>query len=201
MQNYLYKPRKSTLWDKIQNAPLHVKLIGGGGLLSAVGCFLPWYAKSFGSRTETFNGLQDMTYLIGYIVLVLGLFSLILSLYHVFNWKLFKLPVKEHWLHIFSAVQIVMLGFIAWSIYNAAYEMFSSSVELKFGLTVSMVGGTLLFFGGYLGLEEEKRQEAHKTFIHLPEEEDNNLHELLDDQHHEDEEATPPHHDSQDPMF
>lgn len=168
MAYYLKKTSASqatkALRYRLRQLPLYYKLIGFGSLISIVSIFLPWV--SYESRV--FNGVEDITFLIGYIIFILSLLLFLFFILHLWEKKLPRLPVKEYTLSMFSGLQIILLSLVAFSVYNRLF-LYTSTSEIRFGLTGTIIAGVLICIGSYLAWREEKEESVKKTFMHVPE--------------------------------
>lgn len=153
---------------KLSDLPLHQKLVGIGSLISIIGVLLPWI--SYDDHTR--NGLQDITFLVGYIIIFLSALVLLSVILKMTKKKFLKFPLRETLLSLFTGTQIVLLSVISFSIYSQLF-LYTSSSQIRFGLTFSGIGGLMILIGSYLAYKEEKQDAVKKTFLHhLPEEEE-----------------------------
>ncbi len=151
---------------RFRQLPLHHKLVGIGGLVSLIGVFLPWF--SYGSKA--FNGLQDTTFLIGYIIFTLSLLMVLVFVIRALDKKFPKMPMKEYTLAMVSGFQVLLLSIVAFSLYTKG-SLYFSETEIGMGLTPTAIGGILVFIGGYLSWKLEREETVKKTFMHMPEQE------------------------------
>ncbi len=152
----------------LKNLRFYHKLEGIGILITLIGLFLPWI--SYDAEKST-NGFQNVGYLIGWIILiVIGVLALLLIL-RLFDRKPPKIPIKEYTLIFMSGAQIVLLSCIAFSIYSSFFHV-TASYETRFGIGITLFGGVVVAFAGYLAWKEEQEENSKKTFLHLPDDEE-----------------------------
>lgn len=149
---------------RFKQLPLYYKLTGMGSIIALLAVFLPWISYD----TKGSNGLQGLTYLIGYVILFLSLVTLIFFLFRLFDKKHPKIPCKEHTLYMIAGGEIMLLSMIAFSIYSSLF-FFTSKYSIELGVSISTIGGLLVLMGGYLAWKEERQDNVKKTFIHMPE--------------------------------
>lgn len=154
---------------KIRQLTLHQKLVGLGSILSIMGVFLPWMSY----ENKSFSGVQDMTYLIGYIILVLSCILFVFFLLRVSGKRLPRLPFKEHTFSMVCGLQIIILSVVAFSIYNKLF-LFTATSEIQFGISITIIGGVFIILGSYFSWLQERKENVRKTFIHMPEEDNRN---------------------------
>lgn len=137
--------------------PKHVKFIGIGALILAVSTLLPWYADLDSYKIgDEFLGITGPASFVGIVILILSGLSLWIFSYRFFERRVPRLPVREAILHLFVAVESLFLLLLVNSIFF--HPKFGVNITLKesrFGMTVAVIGGIVLFIGGYLQNKEE----------------------------------------------
>ncbi|MBU1446044.1 hypothetical protein KKD70_02145 [Patescibacteria group bacterium] len=154
------------LQDKFLNLPMHQKIIGGGALISIIGAILPWYSDIDQFNTgDTFLGVTGPLYLVGYIIIALSLFSVILTAMHAFEKKLPPLPMKESIVYIISGAASLFLMVIANSVYtHYKFGINLTSKEQQFGMMIAFVGALAVTLGGVLQNRESGTSRMIKEF-------------------------------------
>lgn len=148
-------PSQSTK-DRFSRLPLFYKLTGIGAILAMISVFLPWYQDFDAFNTgERFLGINGPLYLVGYIVLALGLFSIILTAYHFFEKKLPPLPLKESLIYILTGATSIFLIVIANSVYfHPKFGTNITSKVMQYGMVIAFIGAIITLVGGILKMRE-----------------------------------------------
>lgn len=141
--------------------PLEEKLSYGGALVSAIATLLPWFSFSDGNA---FNGLQNVTWLIGYSILGLSLLVLVPWAAALFNARVPSLLTRQslHW--AVTGALIVLLSSVAWSVY-ASFEWIAIRSNIHFGLYVTLVGGVVVLCSGFLNRSKSRRSQVHLSHV------------------------------------
>jgi hypothetical protein len=157
---------KSRIKDKFIKLPLAQKLIGAGSLIALISVFLPWYQDfdKFGIGVQ-FYGFTGPLYLVGYIILVLSIFSLILTGFHLMEKKIPSLPMKESMIYLISGVFGLFLLLIANTVYfhdQFGFNITSKSYEI--GMILAFAGICATTIGGVLMYKERGTSRLIKEF-------------------------------------
>lgn len=145
---------------------MHQKIIGVGALIAVIGALLPWYSDVDKFNTgDTFLGVTGPLYLVGYIIIALSLFSIILTGMRVFDKKLPPLPMKESMVYIISGAASLFLMVIANSVYtHHKFGINLTSKEQQFGMMIAFVGALAVTLGGVLQSRESGTSRMIKEF-------------------------------------
>jgi len=183
------------LQDKFLNLPMYQKIIGVGSLISIIGALLPWYSDIDTFNTgDTFLGVTGPLYLVGYIIIALSLFSLILSGLRAFDKKLPSLPMKESMIYIISGASSIFLMIIASSVYSHyKFGINLTSKEQQFGMMITFIGAVAITLGGVLQNRERGTSRMIKEFQEEAGELDNQVLELNNFQKEQQENAKRQH--------
>jgi len=148
--------RDKSIKERILKLPLPQKLIGIGAFLALVGSVLPWY-----SDIDTFNhgvqflGVTGPLYLVGFIIIGLSLFSLILTGFYVFDKNLPDLPMKESLVYVLSGATGLFLLLIANSVYfHNDFGTNITSKEYGAGMLIVFIGVIAVTLGGIMQSRE-----------------------------------------------
>lgn len=155
--------RTNTIKNKFLNLPLPQKLIGGGALLALIGSLLPWYHDfdAFNHGVQ-FLGVTGPLYLVGFIIISLSIFSLILTGFYIFEKNLPDLPMKESLVYILSGATGLFLLLIANSVYfHKDFGTNITSKEYGIGMMIVLVGAIAVTLGGIL----QSRESGTARFI------------------------------------
>lgn len=154
------------LQDKFLNLPMHQRIIGVGALIAIIGALLPWYSDVDKFNTgDTFLGVTGPLYLVGYIIIALSLFSVILTGMRAFDKKLPPLPMKESMVYIISGAFSLFLIVIANSVYT--HHQFGINLiakEQQLGMMIAFVGVLAVTLGGILQSRESGTSRMIKEF-------------------------------------
>ncbi len=153
----------NTIKNKFLNLPLPQKLIGGGALLALIGSLLPWYQDfdAFNHGVQ-FLGVTGPLYLVGFIIISLSIFSLILTGFYIFEKSLPDLPMKESLVYILSGATGLFLLLIANSVYfHKDFGTNITSKEYGIGMMIALVGTIAVTLGGIL----QSRESGTARFI------------------------------------
>lgn len=139
------------------------KVIGAGALLALIGAFLPWYKDIDSFNTgDLFFGITGPLYLIGYIIIALSIFSLILTGFYLLDKKIPPLPMKESVIYILSGGFTLFLMVIANSVYfHPKFGINITSKEHQIGMLLALIGATAITIGGIL----QNRESGTSRFI------------------------------------
>jgi hypothetical protein len=155
--------RNNTIKNKFLNLPLPQKLIGGGALLALIGSLLPWYHDfdAFNHGVQ-FLGVTGPLYLVGFIIISLSIFSLILTGFYLLEKNLPDLPMKESLVYILSGATGLFLLLIANSVYfHKDFGTNITSKEYGIGMMIVLVGAIAVTLGGIL----QSRESGTARFI------------------------------------
>lgn len=148
---------------KLLNLPMPQKVIGTGALLALIGAFLPWYKDIDSFNTgDLFFGITGPLYLIGYIIIALSIFALILTGFYLLDKKIPPLPMKESVIYILSGGVTLFLMIIANSVYfHPKFGINITSKEHQIGMLLALIGATAITIGGIL----QNRESGTSRFI------------------------------------
>lgn len=155
--------RTNKIKERFLNLPLPQKLIGAGAILALVGSLLPWYHDfdAFNHGVQ-FLGVTGPLYLVGFIIIGLSLFSLILTGFYLLEKNLPDLPMKESLVYILSGATGLFLLLIANSVYfHNDFGTNITSKEYGMGMMVVLVGAIAVTLGGIL----QNRESGTARFI------------------------------------
>jgi len=155
--------RTNKIKERFLNLPLPQKLIGAGALLALVGSLLPWYHdfNAFNHGVQ-FLGVTGPLYLVGFIIIGLSIFSLILTGFYLLEKNLPDLPMKESLVYILSGATGLFLLLIANSVYfHNDFGTNITSKEYGMGMIVVLVGAIAVTLGGIL----QNRESGTARFI------------------------------------
>ncbi|MFC1656215.1 hypothetical protein ACFL3C_05070 [Patescibacteria group bacterium] len=162
------------LKDKILKLPLPQKVIGIGAFLALASSFLPWYQDIDAFNTgDRFLGITGPLYLVGYIIIALSLFSIILTGFYALGRKLPPLPMKESIVYILSGAISLFLLVVANSVYfHPKFGINIMSKEYQIGMMLAFVGSLAITIGGVLQHRESGTSRFIKEFQEEAQEEE-----------------------------
>lgn len=136
--------------DKFLKLALPQKLIGIGAIVALASAVLPWYSDIDMYNTgERFLGVTGPLYLVGYIIIAMSLFSIILTGFYLLNRKIPDLPMKESLIYILSGVVSLSLLIIANSVYfHPEFGVNITSKEYGIGMMLALIGSVAILIGG-----------------------------------------------------
>jgi hypothetical protein len=157
---------------KMIRLPFEEKVIATSSLALLMSCFLPW-SRWMDTLDKTkvinMNALQGLGYILGYCVLILAVFSLILTLADVLEFNLPKFLNNPKRIYQYIGGQAVFIITIALLIYTQMSIEFSW-VEVRFGLYLSLMSAMFITAFGYIFIqkikEAEAKRKAHEIFEH-----------------------------------
>lgn len=157
---------KSRIKDKLLSLPLAQKLVGLGAFVAFVSVFLPWYQDfdKFGVGVQFF-GYNGPLFLVGYIILAMSIFSLILTGFHVMEKKIPALPMKESMIYLISGIFGLFLLLITNTVYfhdQFGFNITSKSYEI--GMVLAFAGICATTIGGVLMYKERGTSRLIKEF-------------------------------------
>lgn len=148
--------RTKSIKEKLLKLPLPQKLVGIGAALALIGSVLPWY-----SDIDTFNhgvqflGVTGPLYLVGFIIIGVSLFSLILTGFYIFDKNLPDLPMKESLVYVLSGATGLFLLLIANSVYfHNDFGTNITSKEYGIGMLIVFIGVIGVTLGGIMQSRE-----------------------------------------------
>lgn len=149
--------------DKLLKLPMPQKMIGVGALLALIGSFLPWYKDIDSFNTgDQFLGITGPLYLVGYIIIGLSIFSLILTSFYFFEKNIPSLPIKESLIYILSGAFTLFLVIVANSVYfHPKFGINITSKEHQIGILLALIGSIGITTGGFL----QNRESGTLRFI------------------------------------
>lgn len=152
--------------DKFLNLPLPQKVVGIGAFLAFISSFLPWYQDIDSFNTgDRFLGITGPLYLVGYIIIALSLFSLILTGFYVLGRKLPPLPMKESIVYILSGSISLFLLIVANSVYfHPKFGINIMSKEYQIGMMLAFIGSLAITIGGVMQHRESGTSRFIKEF-------------------------------------
>jgi hypothetical protein len=152
--------------DKFIKLPMPQKIIGIGAFITFISTFFPWYKDIDVYNTgDQYLGITGPLYLIGYIIIALSLFSLILTGFHFLEKKLPNLPLKESLIYLLSGAICLFLLIITNSIYF--HEKFGTNIlskEYQIGMILAFIGSIAITVGGFLTYQERGTSRLLKEF-------------------------------------
>lgn len=152
--------------DKFNNLPMAHKVIGIGSVLAIISSFLTWYKDidAF-DRGGAYLGITGPLYLIGYVIICLSAFSLVLTVFHVLEKKIPALPIKESMVYILSGATSLFLLVIANSIYfHSQFGLNITSKEYGIGMMLAFIGSVAITVGGVMQNRESGTSRLIKEF-------------------------------------
>jgi hypothetical protein len=165
---YLNPPTVPTtsIKDQILRLPLPQKVIGIGAILALLSAFLPWYQDIDAFNTgDRFLGITGPLYLVGYIIIALGLFSIILTGFYLLGKKLPPLPMKESIVYMLSGAISLFLLIIANSVYfHPKFGVNIMSKDYQIGMMLALIGSLAITIGGILQHKESGTSRFIKEF-------------------------------------
>lgn len=143
--------------EKFLKLPLPQKLIGIGAVIALLGAFLPWYQDIDAFNTgDRFLGITGPLYLVGYIIIALSIFLIIITGFYLLGKKLPPLPMKESVLYILSGALSLFLLIIANSVYfHERFGINITSKEYGIGMMFTLIGAIAITLGGVLQYREK----------------------------------------------
>ena len=78
------------------------------------------------------------------------------------NLKILR-QLKKHIINLFSGIENVVFVFVAFMIYQKLFSNYTNA-HISFGLYLSLAGGAIIFYGGYLQLQTNKKTFAKEVF-------------------------------------
>lgn len=150
-----------SLYAHTLDLPWEEKLSYGGALLALGATFLAWF--SFGDG-NTFNGLQNVTWLIGYSVLILSFLVLVPWITALFNASVPQVFTRQslHW--GITGGLILLLSSIALSVY-ASFQWIALRSSIHAGPYLAIVGGVLMVAAAFLNRSKGRRQHVHLAHV------------------------------------
>lgn len=158
--------RINTLKNRFLKLPLPQKLVGIGSFIAFISAVLPWYSDvdMYGSG-ETYIGVTGPLYLVGFIIILLGVFSLILTGFYLFDKKIPDLPMKESMVYILSGAVSLSLLIIANSVYfHPGFGINITSKIYGIGMMMALIGTIGVLLGGILQHRESGTSRFIKEF-------------------------------------
>ena len=154
------------LKNKFLKLALPQKIIGVGALVALISAILPWYSDIDMYNTgERFLGITGPLYLVGYIIIALSIFSIILTGFYLLNKKIPALPMKESMVYILSGVVSLSLLIIANSVYfHPEFGVNITSKEYGIGMMLALIGSMAILIGGILQQRESGTSRFVKEF-------------------------------------
>jgi hypothetical protein len=154
------------LKNKFLKLALPQKIIGVGALVALISAILPWYSDIDMYNTgERFLGITGPLYLVGYIIIALSIFSIILTGFYLLNKKIPALPMKESMVYILSGVVSLSLLIIANSVYfHPEFGVNITSKEYGIGMMLALIGSMSVLIGGILQQRESGTSRFVKEF-------------------------------------
>lgn len=158
--------RANKIKDKFLKLALPQKVIGIGALIALISAVLPWYSDIDMYNTgERFLGITGPLYLVGYIIIALSIFSIILTGFYILDKKIPSLPMKESMVYILSGVVSLSLLIIANSVYfHPEFGVNITSKEYGIGMMLALVGAVAVLIGGILQQRESGTSRFVKEF-------------------------------------
>lgn len=132
--------------------PKQIKLIGIGSFILGISTFLPWYADLDSYKIgDQFLGITGPASFVGIVILALCAISFWLFAHRMFDRHMPRLPVREPILHLFVALESILLLILVNSIFfHPKFGVNITLKESKFGMFIAFFGAIVLFVGGYL---------------------------------------------------
>ena len=138
--------------------PLEEKIAYGGALVSLVATLLPWFSFT---TEQSYNGLQNVTWLIGYSILFLSILVLVPWGCALLKLKTPSVLTRQTWHWGITGGMIVLLTLIALSVYGS-FEWISIRSTIHFGPYATLLAGLAV-----LGAAQLNRSRMHRVPGHV----------------------------------
>ena len=137
---------------KFKKLSLSNKVVMFASFLMVASVFFPWFSDLDRFNTgNTFIGLTGPAYLAGYLVLLGGLASLTITVMHLLQKRVPKLPLSEQHFHIFTGAMAIFMTLMASSVYfHAQFGFNIAEKTMRTGMILSFVGAVANIAGALL---------------------------------------------------
>lgn len=134
----------------ISELPFDAKLVLLGGLVTSLSVFLPWYQDLDAFKTgDIFYGITGPLYLIGLIMLILGMITVLSIISKKWQNKILRLGLELPVMHIIIPAFNLFLLVLANSVYfHAKFGVNIMLKEFRFGMVFAFIGVGLMLIGG-----------------------------------------------------
>lgn len=159
--------------NKLKKLSLNNKIILVGSFLMLISAFMPWYSDVDRFNTgDMFLGVTGPVYLAGVLVVIGAAMSLGITVMHLLQKEVPKLPIKEKHFHMATAGIALLMTVMASSVYfHAKFGVNITSKTMGSGMMLAFVGIAITIGGTFVS--EKKRmldidEEGHlDPLIHL----------------------------------
>jgi hypothetical protein len=150
----------------IRSLELEEQFLNGGALITLVGLFFPWLSGAWrGGDTTVYTAFGFYVSFIGFAIALLTLFLLSLTIIPLLGGPIIIRKRHREVVRLFIAIQITVLILAALSVLiNATHEF--SSMDVRFGVYLSLLGSIVTIIYAYLRFQEQRRSAAQEVFHH-----------------------------------
>lgn len=156
----------SALFRKITALELEEQILNGSALLGAIGVFLPWIGGEWlGGNAVNFTGLGFYTSFLGWCILALLVFILLMTLVPLTGGPVLIRKAHRETVRLNCAALSAILVLASLSVLTKVTFEFSR-MEVRFGIYVTLIGTLTATLYAFLRHQEERRKGAREFFYH-----------------------------------
>lgn len=177
---------------KVLALSLEEKILNIGSLFACVCVFFPWVGGEWlGGNMVTYSGLGFFTSFIGVAILLLHVFTLLVTIIPLTGGPVLIRPSRAHIVRLFASACASVLTVAVWSVLTKFTFEFSR-LQIYFGLYGTLVGSIISTLYSFLLYQDDKRNIVHELFYNTestqqeqpqvppsPEPEEHNMHSSL----------------------
>lgn len=141
------------------------KVLHSGVVVCLLGLFIPWLGGQWHGKDQQWNGFGFYTGFIGQVVFLLEIFIAAMTLSPLFGGPVIvRQPIRNFVRLELSAVSSILLLTAFTILLRLTSEV--SGAEIRFGISISIIGSLLATFYAFLKFDEQRKNEARQTFVH-----------------------------------
>lgn len=164
---YAARSMNMRLSRAIKRLDLEERLLNAGALVAIIGVFLPWIGGGWiGGEEVTYSGLGFFTAFLGWGILLLSLFTLLITLIPLMGGSELVRKDRSDVVRLFLMVQALVLTIAALSVFTRVTLEFSR-MEIRFGVYTTLVGCVISTLYVFLRVQHGRRREVQELF-HQP---------------------------------
>lgn len=142
------------------------RILNAGALIAVVGVFLPWLSGEWlGGERMTYSALGFYVSFIGWAILLINLFLLLLTLSPALGGPIILRRRMREATRLFLSTQSTLLVLASLSVLtNVTFEF--SRMEVRFGIYLTLVGSVVATLYSWLMFQQQRRHEPQEFFQH-----------------------------------
>ena len=150
----------------LQALELEERILNAGALVALVGVFLPWMGGDWlGGDSVSYNGLGFYTSFMGFAILALNLFILLIAIVPLAGGPIIIRKRHREFVRLCASAQSVILVLCSLTVLMRVTFEFTR-MEMYFGIYVCLIGSIVALFEAVLRYLEQRKAQVQEMFHH-----------------------------------